>query len=82
MENKDSALDTATQKLLELINALKSHERDFDKAVEHSANYLGNDDRIEQFRDDRASEALQHVNRVKVEIAAQIELVAKLAANY
>ncbi len=82
MENKSLELDAANQKLSELMKELKSLERDYDEAVAHSANYLGNDERIEQFRDDRAMAALQRVQRVKAEIATQIELVAKLAANY
>lgn len=82
MENKTLELDAANKKLSELMKELKSLERDYDDALTHSANYLGNDDRIEQFRDDRAMEAFQRVQRVKAEIASQIELVAKLAANY
>lgn len=82
MENKTIELNAANQKLSELMKELQSLERDYDEAVTHSANYLGNDDRIEQFRDDRAMEALQRVQRVKAEIATQIQLVATLAANY
>ncbi|HDY7429463.1 MULTISPECIES: hypothetical protein [Vibrio] len=76
MENKTLDLDAANKKLSELMKELKSLERDYDDALTLSADNLGNDDRIEQFRDDKVMEALQRVQRVKVEVASQVELVA------
>ncbi|MEZ8862523.1 MULTISPECIES: hypothetical protein [Vibrio] len=79
---KATELNTANQKLTELINELQVLEREYDQAVEHSASYFGNDDRIEQFRDDRAMEALNRVTSVKEQIENQTQLVRELAVNY
>ncbi|HHE0352526.1 TPA: hypothetical protein ACN348_004208 [Vibrio parahaemolyticus] len=80
--DKSDELNAANQKLSLLLNELQSLEKEWDEAVRHSAEYMGDDHRIEQFRDDRAMDALQRVNRVKAEIANQTQLVAELADKY
>ena len=82
MSSKTTELQAAEQKLSELINELVVLERACDQAVEHSANYLGNDERIEEVRDAKAMAALNSVNRVKEQIKAQTQLVQKLASEY
>ncbi|MDW1568122.1 hypothetical protein R7P80_29250 [Vibrio sp. 2092] len=82
MSNKAIKLNEANQRLTELINELQEREREYDKALEHSANYLGNDERIEQGRDARAQALLESVSSVKKEIASQTQVVKELAANY
>lgn len=62
MSNKAIKLNEANQRLTELINELQEREREYDKALEHSANYLGNDERIEQGRDARAQALLESVS--------------------
>lgn len=82
MESKIIELNEANQKLSELMKELQSLERDYDEAITHSANYLGNNELTEQSRGDRVMAAHQSVQRVKEKIATQVQLVAKLAANY
>lgn len=82
MSNKAIKLNEANQRLTELVNELQEREREYDKALEHSANYLGNDERIEQGRDARAQALLESVSSVKKEIASQTQVVKELAANY
>ncbi|MBY7854356.1 hypothetical protein KW429_11670 [Vibrio fluvialis] len=79
---KSIELEVANERLSQLMKELQSLERAYDEALTHASNYMGNDERIEQVRDDRAMEVYQNLQRVKVEIAAQIQLVAKLASNY
>ncbi len=79
---KSIELEVANERLSQLIKELQSLERAYDEALTHASNYMGNDERIEQVRDDRAMELYQNLQRVKAEIAAQIQLVAKLASNY
>ncbi|TCT60456.1 hypothetical protein EDB44_11277 [Vibrio crassostreae] len=80
--DKATELNSANQKLSELINELQSLEREYDEAVQHSANYLGYDERIEQARDEKAQDAFDRVVSVKGKIERQVILVQELAANY
>ena len=82
MCNKAIELSAANQKLSELIEKLQVVEREYDKAVEHSANYLGNDDRIEEVRDDKARSILESVISVKAEIECQTKVVQELVSKY
>lgn len=80
--DKATELNDADQKLSELIVELTEVERLYDKAVEHSANYLGSDERIEQIRDEKAKALLKSVLSVKKQIEHQAQLIQKLTANY
>lgn len=82
MCNKAIKLSAANQKLSELIEKLQVVEREYDKAVEHSANYLGNDERIEKVRDDNAFSILESVKSIKTEIERQTEVVQGLVSKY
>jgi hypothetical protein len=54
----------------------------YDKAIEHAANYLGNDKDIEHARDERSMDLFKEVLSVKEEIKRQIQLVQTQVANY
>lgn len=76
--NKNTELDTAQKNLAKLMKDLKTAEIDYDKAVTHSAEYMGNDEAIEQIRDDKARSAFMCVERIKEEIAIQTKLIKRL----
>ncbi|EHY9845535.1 MULTISPECIES: hypothetical protein [Vibrio] len=82
MCNKTIELNAANQKLTELINKLQDLKSEYRKDVEHSANYYGNDDRIDEFRDNIAMETLARIEIVKEQITSQIKLLRELADNY
>lgn len=82
MSDKASELNAAKAKLSELIDKLVHAESAYDKAVEHSANYLGNDERIEEVRDEKARSALKYVMSIKKEIEHQTQVVQSLVSSY
>lgn len=82
MNSKKDELNAAKEKLAKLIDDLDVIELQFDKAVEHSANYLGNDQRIEEVRDEKARSVYESMNRVKDEIKNQTQLIEKLVDGY
>lgn len=82
MINKDAEINSVTESLVELINKLQVFEREYDKAVEHSANYLGSDESIEQSRDEKARDAFKRVSNIKSEIASQTKLLNTLVDKY
>ncbi len=82
MTDKAMELNAANQKLLELTSQLQVLEREYDKAIEHAANYLGYDERIEQARDDAAQSILSSITSIKSDIEAQTQLINKLASEY
>ncbi|KHS70936.1 hypothetical protein RC77_05330 [Pectobacterium brasiliense] len=77
MINKDAEINSVTGSLVEPINKRQVFEREYDKAVEHSANYLGNDEHIEQSRD-----AFNRVSNIENEIASQTKLLNTLVDKY
>lgn len=82
MINKATELNAAKERLAELINKLQVVEGVYDKAIEHDANYLGNDKDIEHARDERSKDFFKEVLSVKEEIKRQIQLVQTQVANY
>lgn len=82
MSAKAAELNAANQKLTDLLNLLQETEQEYDKAVEHSANYLGYDEDIERIRDENAKSVLNRVVSVKEDIKHQTQLVQELVANY
>lgn len=82
MSNKANELNTAKDKLIELINQLQVLDHESEKAIEHFTKYFGNDERIDQFRDERASEAMNSIANVKNQIVSQTKLLEKLVADY
>ncbi|MFW9660203.1 hypothetical protein V3H38_22605 [Vibrio parahaemolyticus] len=82
MSDKASDLNAAKTKLSELIDKLVHAESAYDKAVEHSANYLGHDEHIEEVRDEKARSALEYVMSIKKEIEHQTQVVKNLESNY
>ena len=75
-------LDAASKKLSDLVNELNELEIEYDKAIEHSANYLGNDVDIERIRDEKAMSVLNRLTRVKADMKRQAQQVQDLAAKY
>lgn len=75
-------LDAASKKLSDLVNELNELEIEYDKAVEHSAQYLGNDVDIERIRDEKAMSVLNRLTRVKADMKRQAQQVQELAAKY
>lgn len=82
MNGKTVELNAAKEKLAKLIDDLQEQERQYDKAIEHSANYMGNDENIEHARDEMARGAYESVERVKKEIGNQTKLIEALVAAY
>ncbi|GLO64213.1 hypothetical protein MACH09_47210 [Vibrio sp. MACH09] len=82
MSDKATELNAANQNLTKLINSLQYLEREYDKAIDHSANYMGNNESIEQVRDAKAMDILKTITSVKKNIELQTQLVQKLAASY
>lgn len=82
MSDKASELNAANAKLSELIDKLVHAESAYDEAVAHSANYLGNDERIEEARDEMARSAFEYVVSIKREIEHQTQAVQSLVSSY
>lgn len=82
MNSKKIELDAAKEKLSKLIEDLDKVEREFDKANEHSAHYMGNDQTIEKGRDEKARNAYERMAGVKEEIVNQTKLIETLVNAY
>jgi hypothetical protein len=82
MNSKNSELNAAKERLAKLIDDLNKLEREYDKAIEHSAHYTGYDENIEKARDEKARGAYESMDRVKKEIAVQTKLIEALVATY
>lgn len=82
MSEKTNELNAAHEKLSKLINNVQSLEQQYDQALEHAANYLGNDDDIEKIRDERASAAHDSLVAAKKEAELQLKLVQELISKY
>ena len=82
MSDKASEINAAKEKLSELIDKLLLAQRAYEKAIEHSANYLGNDERIEEVRDKMAHSAFENVTSIKKEIELQNQVLQNLVSNY
>lgn len=82
MNSKGVELNAAKEKLSKLIGNLEIAHSEYDKALAHSANYLGNDENIEKARDDRAAGAFNDMNVIKEEIANQTNLIEALVKDY
>lgn len=78
MNNNNPELSAAIEKLAQLNADLQAAEQECDAALTHAANYLGNDDEIEQHRNDLARAALNHVSKIKELISNQIKLIESL----
>ncbi|EPK1032427.1 hypothetical protein QSB88_14510 [Klebsiella pneumoniae] len=82
MNSKNVELNAAKEKLAKLIDHLYVLEREYDKALEHAASYLGYDEKIEKVRDERASGVYENINEVKNQIMNQTKLIEALVADY
>ncbi|HCU1211458.1 TPA: hypothetical protein OUG47_002056 [Klebsiella pneumoniae] len=82
MNSKNVELNAAKEKLAKLIDHLHVLEREYDKALEHAASYLGYDEKIEKVRDERASGVYENINEVKNQIINQTKLIEALVAEY
>ncbi|EKO3386805.1 hypothetical protein OMA36_003097 [Vibrio fluvialis] len=82
MSVKASEINAANTKLSELIDKLVIAERVYDKAIEHSANYYGNDERIEEVRDEMARRDREYVMSIKKEIEHQTQVLQNLVSGY
>ncbi|WP_413486098.1 hypothetical protein [Shewanella baltica] len=78
MGDNATELSAAIEKLAQLNTKLQQAERAYDQALTHAANYLGNDDEIEEHRDNLAKSALDDVMRIREMIANQAELIKML----
>ncbi|HDR2735784.1 hypothetical protein V5037_05540 [Enterobacter ludwigii] len=81
MNSKSVDLKAATEELVKLVENLQVQERAYDEAIEHSANYMGYDEKIENVRDERARSAFESVEKVKKEIENQTNLIASFVKN-
>jgi phage shock protein A len=79
--DKANELSAAEEKLAALIARLKDLEQAYDKAVEHSASYHGNNESIEKGRDEKAYAILKDIQSIKEEIRAQSQVIQKLIEN-
>ena len=82
MNSKNVELNAAKEKLAKLIDHLYVLEREYDKALEHAASYLGYDEKIEKVRGERASGLYENINEVKNQIMNQTKLIEALVADY
>ena len=82
MNSKNVELNAAKEKLAKLIDHLYVLEREYDKALEHAASYIGYDENIENVRDERASGMYENINEVKNQIMNQTKLIEALVADY
>ena len=82
MNSKNVELNAAKEKLAKLIDHLYVLEREYDKALEHAASYLGYDEKIEKVRDERASGLYENINEVKNQVMNQTKLIEALVADY
>ncbi|HDT2742309.1 TPA: hypothetical protein QHP14_004267 [Klebsiella pneumoniae subsp. pneumoniae] len=82
MNSKNVELNAVKEKLAKLIDHLYVLEREYDKALEHAASYLGYDEKIEKVRDERASGLYENINEVKNQIMNQTKLIEALVADY
>lgn len=73
-----TALNAETTKLVELIDVLKNADLDYDEAIDRAAKYLGNDDRIEQARDERAQSAYLQRENAKQSVVSQLKVIEAL----
>ncbi|ENG2946476.1 hypothetical protein UXO30_04360 [Enterobacter bugandensis] len=76
MNSKSVDLKAATEELVKLVEKLQVQERAYDEAIEHSVNYMGYDEKIENVRDERARSAFESVEKVKKDIENQTNLIA------
>ncbi|WP_064174498.1 hypothetical protein, partial [Klebsiella pneumoniae] len=74
MNSKNVELNAAKEKLAKLIDHLYVLEREYDKALEHAASYLGYDEKIEKVRDERAREGAN-----KQVISSQADSLIKIS---
>jgi len=81
MSEKADELEAATQKLSGLVDKLRQAERSLDQALDHAAGYLGNDESIENARDDKARSAYEEVINTKKEIELQAQSVQQLVSG-
>lgn len=81
MSEKADELEAAIQKLSGLVDKLRQAERSYDQALDHAARYLGNDDSIENARDDKARSAYEEVIKTKKEIELQAQSVQQLVSG-
>ncbi|MCY4765880.1 hypothetical protein [Klebsiella aerogenes] len=82
MNSKNVELDAAKERLTKLIDDLHVLEREYDKALDHAANYHGYDEKIENARDKRAEGVFESMNEVKNQIMNQTKLIEALVADY
>ena len=82
MNSKNVELNAAKEKLAKLIDHLYVLEREYDKALEHAASYLGYDEKIEKVRDERASGLYENINEVKNQIMNQTKSIEAMVADY
>ncbi|EME4038013.1 hypothetical protein VYM15_000761 [Morganella morganii] len=82
MNSKNVELNAAKEKLAKLIDDLIVLEREYDKALEHAASYLGHDENIENARDERAGSVFKNMNEVKNQIMNQTKFIEALVTDY
>lgn len=82
MNSKNVELNAAKEILAKLIDDLNVLEREYDKALEHAASYLGYDENIENARDERARSVFENMNEVKNQIMNQTKFIEALVTDY
>ncbi|NSM26859.1 hypothetical protein HT094_22425 [Shewanella sp. ZOR0012] len=75
MNNNNPELSAAIEKLAQLNIELQQAERESDAAFTHAANYLGNDDEIENHRDNLAGSAYESVKTIEKMLSNQVDLI-------
>ncbi|WP_045853537.1 hypothetical protein [Raoultella terrigena] len=82
MNSNNAELNAAKEKLAKLIDDLHVLEREYEKALEHAASYLGYNEKIENVRDEKARSVFVSINEVKNQIINQTKLIETLETNH
>lgn len=82
MNSKDVELNVAKERMVKLIDELNMLESEYDKALEHAANYHGYDESIENARDEKARAVYNNIIAVKNEIMNQTKVIEALVAAH
>ncbi|QFT13314.1 hypothetical protein [Vibrio sp. THAF190c] len=76
--DKSKELVEANEKLSDLLKDMQSAKSSFDDAIDHSNDYFGDDERIENHRDSMAEEAYKSYLRCEKAVDEQIQYMATL----
>ncbi|NVP01890.1 hypothetical protein HWA77_16875 [Photobacterium damselae subsp. damselae] len=73
MSDKNSDILALSQELPVLIQRLVQAKSDHDDALKHAAEYMGDNERIEKHRDERAFSALEHKTNIQNDVLNKLQ---------